>query len=1099
MRPSLLWLLALAVSLALTAPASAAGRSDRTPLHHLAFRPGEAPDALPPLTEPVRSDTVWFGGDDGTGTAYEGGVWDWDSERPDPLQGWTSVDLTDDPEDYFYWVTADSFPAHGDPCTPCFPGTCRMLWCGIHQDQADERDFVTGMGYSNFMCQSARSPEFPIDPQSEPITIGFIYFNDTELNADFTHLYVLAYDGGGALTEEYLVESYSGMIGSPDSPATGSAMVNAGMLAEETESVRAEFRVVTDHIGSDEDGAYDCACGPFGLDDVSLSVGFMNESYDFEDGAQGWTLERCPGIGTFMSIIPEMEWYDWLEMAGIVCECRISGNALGFVDSEDSPFWPPGHRAGQVERGISGLVPRRGYQPPLYGECLARWDQYSYLPRGAGTFFRPGYMVYPYTTETNPTPRWSPRMGQDLWEYTGDVANCWRVTTSFSVPHDGTPMPAYWDSMRVTYEVATSCDMFGIPPQICELEGDTWGSPLIDNLRVGLTLAPDAPLIRLETGHLFHDGFGQRFPQYIEPGDVGNSNITYDLSRNDDEMNDWLGDTAQIRGPAVVGEETRWLADLCLRVANKGPRQDMVPGYAEWKVRFEQDPEDCFVCAVMDSFENWQGGWPDAFVSYFHEDNLGYHQQYPDLSSEQEILPDETFVPGTRIEYYYQSYWYRGGAPPEEYFVLGPYEFEILPGIRRSGGGYDWVYPSVLYIDAFNFGAEFYLTAAFDSLGIEYDKYDYLDSYSSWDAPLRRSFGGTAYNPGGYGNNGCTLEQLLGYRLILLNTGSHGYGCLQHNAAYPGADFQLLEDWLAATECGLADTRRGLVLNGDEIGEIVAHEYGGHPEFANNTLGVTFVAEAYREYNDDWSYCVWLEPAPDDIFAPLPPGVGLYGNGCPQIFNYNVLGVQGGVPNVTGNLRFYDYQGAGNETYVDFAQVVRENVNPGVANWKTVVDGFSWHHLSERGCGAQECASTPECVVAGIVDLLGPQLAWMTDPQDPFVPWRYPCVYADAEEEGQTHLAGPVSYLFPSRPNPFTRSATIRFRLATAGEATLTIYDVSGRRVRTLAEGRHEAGEHVRPWDGADARGRQMGAGIYWMELVTQDGYVSGKRLLRLK
>ena len=56
--------------------------------------------------------------------------------------------------------------------------------------------------------------------------------------------------------------------------------------------------------------------------------------------------------------------------------------------------------------------------------------------------------------------------------------------------------------------------------------------------------------------------------------------------------------------------------------------------------------------------------------------------------------------------------------------------------------------------------------------GISYDNFDYRNASSNYHVALGRSFGGTKYNPGGYGNNGCTLDQLIGYRLVLFNTGT---------------------------------------------------------------------------------------------------------------------------------------------------------------------------------------------------------------------------------------------------------------------------------------------------------------------------------------
>ena len=73
-------------------------------------------------------------------------------------------------------------------------------------------------------------------------------------------------------------------------------------------------------------------------------------------------------------------------------------------------------------------------------------------------------------------------------------------------------------------------------------------------------------------------------------------------------------------------------------------------------------------------------------------------------------------------------------------------------------------------------------------------------------------------------------------------------------------------------------------------------------------------------------------------------------------------------------------------------------------------------------------------------------------------------------------------------PNPFESSTTISFRLAQAGQVSLAVYGVDGRKVRTLASGRWEAGVHPVRWDGRDGDGRSTAAGIYFVRLTTAQG-----------
>ncbi len=73
-------------------------------------------------------------------------------------------------------------------------------------------------------------------------------------------------------------------------------------------------------------------------------------------------------------------------------------------------------------------------------------------------------------------------------------------------------------------------------------------------------------------------------------------------------------------------------------------------------------------------------------------------------------------------------------------------------------------------------------------------------------------------------------------------------------------------------------------------------------------------------------------------------------------------------------------------------------------------------------------------------------------------------------------------------PQPFHDRVALAFSLPAAGDATITIHDLAGRRVRTLVHGPQLAGAQVAPWDGRDERGRSVGAGVYYARLVTGSG-----------
>ncbi len=70
-------------------------------------------------------------------------------------------------------------------------------------------------------------------------------------------------------------------------------------------------------------------------------------------------------------------------------------------------------------------------------------------------------------------------------------------------------------------------------------------------------------------------------------------------------------------------------------------------------------------------------------------------------------------------------------------------------------------------------------------------------------------------------------------------------------------------------------------------------------------------------------------------------------------------------------------------------------------------------------------------------------------------------------------------------PSPAFMTTAIRWSMPQAGDATLEIYDVSGRRVAQLHSGKAEAGEHTASWDLADDDGKRVSAGVYFVRFVS--------------
>jgi hypothetical protein len=86
--------------------------------------------------------------------------------------------------------------------------------------------------------------------------------------------------------------------------------------------------------------------------------------------------------------------------------------------------------------------------------------------------------------------------------------------------------------------------------------------------------------------------------------------------------------------------------------------------------------------------------------------------------------------------------------------------------------------------------------------------------------------------------------------------------------------------------------------------------------------------------------------------------------------------------------------------------------------------------------------------------------------------------------------------LYQNHPNPFNPSTTISYRLEREAGVTLSVYDVAGRLVVTLAVGTKPAGVHHDAWDGRDRGGRPVASGTYFYRLTAGNQALTRKAVL---
>lgn len=85
-----------------------------------------------------------------------------------------------------------------------------------------------------------------------------------------------------------------------------------------------------------------------------------------------------------------------------------------------------------------------------------------------------------------------------------------------------------------------------------------------------------------------------------------------------------------------------------------------------------------------------------------------------------------------------------------------------------------------------------------------------------------------------------------------------------------------------------------------------------------------------------------------------------------------------------------------------------------------------------------------------------------------------------------------------SYPNPLHSVSTIDFALPRSGPVKLSVYNITGQKVKSLVDGTLEAGYHAIRWDGRDNCGVKSANGVYFVKM-SADGFNALKKLVILR
>ena len=98
------------------------------------------------------------------------------------------------------------------------------------------------------------------------------------------------------------------------------------------------------------------------------------------------------------------------------------------------------------------------------------------------------------------------------------------------------------------------------------------------------------------------------------------------------------------------------------------------------------------------------------------------------------------------------------------------------------------------------------------------------------------------------------------------------------------------------------------------------------------------------------------------------------------------------------------------------------------------------------------------------------------------------------EENRQTLAAN--RYSLNAEPNPFKTQTAIRYSLTATTKVTLSIYDISGKLVKTLVNEHKKPGDYTVMWDGKDEHKQTVAEGVYFYTLETSKQNFTKKLVL---
>jgi len=415
-------------------------------------------------------------------------------------------------------------------------------------------------------------------------------------------------------------------------------------------------------------------------------------------------------------------------------------------------------------------------------------------------------------------------------------------------------------------------------------------------------------------------------------------------------------------------------------------------------------------------------------------------------------VPAGTYTAGTQLRYYFSvmdSLNASATLPSDALTASHYFTATVLPAIQSPSGACSGTTATVLYVNAYS-GADggASMDQSLATLGLRFDRYDV-------NAPLNA----LGNSPGGAPPSDpirrwpATSAATLGvYSAILWDVGDRSSSTLT------AEDQQLLQAWLK-----LPGANRGLLAAGDNLAFDLSANGQDIGTFLTCTLGASF-------FRDVW------ESTPQDSLTPTTVGSAgtriaserfMLNGQCPGLNRFDGLSVA-------------PCAGPKARAWIAYPNAVlasverRDSVGVVADSSRSTLLGFSLGAISSN-------SRRNYLLYRTLVD-----------------EFEIPVCYVATGVEGPpSQAASPRARLFEAAPNPFNPHTSIRFALSRPARVRLLVFDVSGARVRSLADGLMPAGEHHVTWDGTNDRGRNLASGAYFYRFEA-DGVIQARKLILL-